>query len=353
MKRYTFENGLGITAPSGICFAFNPNKLKIEGGVRLSVVVSAEIRSDTVTYQDIREANNDVEIDISPYLQLLCEANGRRPIEATIGYTVSDSDGNDYTGSLEITVLWGAIGIGDMYAGATFRRWFKAYDDTNVNSYQIFIPSDTKEISVSENGGAPRTVSVTTTGLFELTPKFFNTSFPELRTATLTFIKDTSSTFDTTFDSTFFDLGGGNRTLRIVFDDRKCGKFLKWISRNGVTYQYLFETGDIKITTDDAGEDFNVAHGDYAFDYYGVTKHTRKRTMKQANICAPLISKEEMEYVSTIMDSQEIHEYDYANGVWTPLRVDPGEYIIMDWEKNPLQDFETQIMYPQIISQEL
>lgn len=357
MKTYIVDNdnGVGLYIPTGYCFAFNPNKIIVENGKSLKVDIIADIDNKPVSYRDERTGYKDLELDISPYLQLLSEENGHKPTKVTVKYDIEDVNGDTAINNFNLTAIWGAIAIGDKYPGGTFRRWFKAYDDNNTNKYQIFIPSNIDNMFIRENGGEEREVLVPSNkGLVDITAEeYFKTGMEDLRTARITMVEDTSSTFDQTFDSTFFDLGGGVITIDIVFDDRKIGKFLKWVSRSGMTYMYLFEVGDEKTTTDDVGEDYNVDFGTYEYDYYGVTRNTRKRTSKTVNICAPLLSQKEMEYVSTIIDSQDVQEYDYNEGTWKPLRVNPGEYIIMDWEKKPLQDFETQIVYPQIILQEL
>lgn len=358
MKIRALSNDQRITYPD-ICFIFNKNLIKVSV---YCVNITLTITDGVKSYTDKRI--NTSYADISPYLQMLFDRDEVVSIgsikdvsvhvEATYD-TGSSAHGQPiyatFEEDLDIKAIWGAISIGEKLVGWKKARWFKNFP----YSLTAYIPENVGFVYSGENGG----------NFADVTSQFPKSSFHtidteenpfvnpigELNTATLSFLRDNNSSFDSTFDVTFWDKAWVQFQINIVFDDRTCGRYLRWIDRQGFLRYYLFQEGDTILTTEEKSTPFVEDYADEDYGYYGATRTLGKKTSKATNAAATFLDKDEKEYVQTLLSAPLVWEY--IDEQWIPVNITAGTFISPNYEKKPLQHLEIQIQYPEIISQNL
>jgi hypothetical protein len=354
MKQRALSNDQKITYPD-ICFVFNRNFIKVSGNCRK---ISLSITDGNKTYTDNRVDTSYA--DISPYLQMLFDRD-----EIVDGGNIKDIDVHvkasiivgsqhgspiiiDIEEDLEIKAIWGAMNIGEKLVGWKKARWFKNFP----YDLSFYIPETTGYIFKGENGGnffnmtdeLPR-------GFAKIDKYFFHNPLPELRSSQLSFLRDKESYFDDSFDVTFWDKAWIQFQINIVFDDRSCGRYLRWVDRQGFMRYYLFQEISTTHTTEEKSSEFAIDYEDDEYAYYGASRTLGKKTTKTINAAATFLDKDEREYVQTLLSSPLVWEY--IDEEWIPVSISAGTYTSPNDERKPLQHIEIQIKYPEIISQTL
>ena len=127
--------------------------------------------------------------------------------------------------------------------------------------------------------------------------------------------------------------------------DHWWGIYLRWIDRHGFYQYWLFQIGDNILQVSTNGELLYQTFSDNKYAYYGVSRQSKKM-QKSIKACATLIDQDTFDMLSTLHTSPLIDLY--HEGKWFPVRLATGT---VNHLRKPLQDFEIEIMLPEIISQ--
>lgn len=129
---------------------------------------------------------------------------------------------------------------------------------------------------------------------------------------------------------------------KFTFDPSTEGFFLKWMDNVGNRWSFLFKEGTDSIKTKD-GTEFPTGN---TFSYGGhiIDEITRssKTSDREIKCCACNLTKEEREYVKSIVKSNFVY-LSYKDS-WIPVKVTAGTYSYSIDE--PLTDFEISFSIP-------
>ncbi len=138
------------------------------------------------------------------------------------------------------------------------------------------------------------------------------------------------STFDFTFDYTFFMSHSYDVRVRLLVCDYKAGYYLRWIDQFGNFQYFLFTKGteEIKNTLSDEAvyEDLEVRGMSFP-ERKRVSAITSTRTFK---CCATGLTEEIYDYVSSVLHSSVIDLYlgtsEGGFEIWVPINIAAGTY---------------------------
>ena len=115
-----------VRYPDEVAFAFNPNRIIVGTDKEVTVSVGGK-------YMEKREPFMTMaEFDISKYLQALVNRDVRSKV---VEVTVSTETGSM---SFTLTVVWGALNIGEAFNAPKTVDWFSAYPFT----FDLYVPAD-------------------------------------------------------------------------------------------------------------------------------------------------------------------------------------------------------------------
>lgn len=164
-----------------------------------------------------------------------------------------------------------------------------------------------------------------------------------------------SSTFDRTFDYTFFTSGEMATITKLIIDHSMSGTYLRWIDRLGMYQFFLFTEGKTsrksKLSADVVTDDYPV--GGMYFANHERTAHVECEVTSK---CAALMLEQDIyDYVSTIVTSPIIDMYLGKNNngdeLWVPVNVEASNYEYDP--KAKLHDLEIELSLPSINAQTL
>ena len=192
-------------------------------------------------------------------------------------------------------------------------------------------------------------------GIYEICPEI---AFPNAkRTATLKQkgqeVEVKTSTFDMTFDYTFWMSNEMSTITELIIDYSTAGHYLRWIDRFGMFQYFLFvkgkETLKNKLGANKVVEDYSVA-GMYFSNHERVTNIEATKTVK---CCALNLAQEIYDYVSSIVTSPLIDLYvgKTRDGVemWVPVNIVASN---IDYDPHQiLHDIEISFTMPAINAQ--
>lgn len=192
-------------------------------------------------------------------------------------------------------------------------------------------------------------------GIYEICPEI---AFPNAkRTATLKQkgqeVEVKTSTFDMTFDYTFWMSNEMSTITELIIDYSTAGHYLRWIDRFGMFQYFLFvkgkETLKNKLGANKVVEDYSVA-GMYFSNHERVTNIEATKTVK---CCALNLTQEIYDYVSSIVTSPLIDLYvgKTRDGVemWVPVNIVASN---IDYDPHQiLHDIEISFTMPAVNAQ--
>lgn len=339
MREYNDPTGLyDIRYPDELSFAFNRNEITV-----MSPYASIRFTIQTSDYQftDIREVfKNKATIDISMYLQLFfnnkeTELIGSKDISVDI---FNDSGTRIF--NFMTTVIWGAMNIGEVFNEGYKMRWFKNYPQT----FSLYVTDTSAMRQIDGNRAESYTLQK---GLRHmLLGSVFSGA---TRSAQLIIGSSTTAIFDYTFDLTFTEITA--KTINVEVSDEDCGVFLRWIDRHGFYRYWLFQEGNKTYKATDYGDSVEVFTDNLPTNlhpFYGITRSQGKKMTNQVALCASLVDQETFAMLTTLLSSPLPSMWTGED--WVPIHVVAGSSI---GASEILQDFEIQIVLPEIKTQTL
>lgn len=248
--------------PDEVVFCFNPNIVKVYTSGEVTFVISADNgglygtfdrtfdRTFTVVrqpyFEDGREDNNKyVELDISSYLQACFDINrSGGMVESKVVHVNVSAGGSSV--SFDLTVIWGAINIGEQFNAPRTVTHFTKYPFT-VTVFDGKI----KHLSVSD--------------------------VPEY--------------------------------IKVIEDDSEEGVYLRWIDRHGFYQYWLFQEGINESKSEEFGERLLDNFYGSQYGYYGVGRIQGKNMEGTKKACAPLVSREVFYMLLSIHSSPLVDMY--------------------------------------------
>lgn len=163
------------------------------------------------------------------------------------------------------------------------------------------------------------------------------------------------STFDTTFDYTFFQTGENIALINLEVCNDTAGYYLRWIDRQGNLQYYLFKKGQISYKNK-PGKETILENGSLNGMYFA--NHSRIRETEGTitkKCCAVHLRTDIFNYVVTIINAPIVDCYlgkdKNGDDIWLPINVQSST-ITYDPHKQ-LNDLEFSFNVPNVASQTL
>jgi hypothetical protein len=184
--------------------------------------------------------------------------------------------------------------------------------------------------------------------------------FPKAtRTATIKYQvsdeKKKTSTFDSTFDYTFFNAGDDLGLINFEVSDDKAGFYLRWIDRHGYKQYFLFTKGQTSFKNSPGSSE--VFSNDTINDmYFANNSRVSSISCTVTNkCCAVHLDDDVFAYVNTILSSPLIDLYfgkdSQGREIWLPVNI---ESSTVTYDPNQqLHDVEISFATPDINAQSL
>ena len=319
-------NGKAITYPDKLAFAYNPNPIVITGSEQETISIVGTGK----TYNDTRAAyNGKISIDVSRYLQMFV---GKDTPSAEVVVEVAGQ-------TLDFTVLWGAINIGEKFNASRKLTWYRNLPFT----VSMYIPEG-GAVSKRYEDTSYESASIAT-GVQEINP---HTLFTEDKKAFIRMLGgDLVGVFEYTFDYTFLNIDDNSFIIELEPNNCIEGVYLRWIDRHGFRQYRLFVKGETSDKSSTEGEELETDYTD-EMPRYGVKVYQGKSVERSVKLGAPNVSDEEYERLK-MLDSAAWVEL-YVNGKWVPVRIKTGTVKTVG---DHLHDYECEMLLPDIISQSL
>lgn len=339
MREYNDPTGLyDIWYPDELCFAFNRNVITV---MSLYTSIQFTIQDDTKQYTDTREVyNNKATIDISMYLQLFFKNKETELIGSKYVNVDIYNDSGMRIFKFTTTVIWGVMNIREVFNEGYKVRWFKNYPQT----FSLYVTDTSSMRQIDGNRAESYTLQK---GLRHMS---LGSVFPgATRSAQLIIGSSTTAVFDYTFDFTFTNVTA--KTIDVEVSDEDCGVFLRWIDRHGFYRYWLFQEGNKTYKATDYGDSVEVFTDNLPTNlhpFYGITRSQGKKMTNQVALCASLVDQETFAMLTTLLSSPLPSMWTGED--WVPIHVVAGSSI---GASETLQDFEIQIVLPEIKTQTL
>lgn len=194
-------------------------------------------------------------------------------------------------------------------------------------------------------------------GIYEINPAY---AFPKAKkNVTLKQkgeeVEVKTSTFDNTFDYTFWLSNEMSTITELIIDNSTAGHYLRWIDRFGMFQYFLFvkgkETMKNKLSSNTIVEDYTVG-GMYFANHERVVNVEGSKTIK---CCAVSLPQEIYDYVSSIITSPIIDLYmgktRFGDEMWVPVNI-----VATNHDFQPadiLHDLEISFTLPPVNAQTL
>lgn len=163
------------------------------------------------------------------------------------------------------------------------------------------------------------------------------------------------STFDSTFDYTFFKTGENVALINLEVCNDTAGYYLRWIDRQGNLQYYLFKKGQISYKNK-PGKETILENGSINGMYF--VNHSRIRETEGTitkKCCAVHLRTDIFDYVVTIINAPIVDCYlgkdKNGDDIWLPINVQSST-ITYDPHKQ-LNDLEFSFNVPNVASQTL
>lgn len=319
-------DGKTITYPEKLVFAYNPNPIVITGSEQetFSIIGTGK------TYSDTRAAyNGKISIDVSRYFQMFVDKD---TLSADVTVEVAGQ-------TLDFTILWGAINIGEKFNASRKLIWYRNLPFT----VSMYIPEG-GEVSKRYEDTEYVSTSIPT-GVQEINPY---TLFRNDKKAYIRMLGGAMiGVFEYTFDYTFLQIDDNSFIIELEPNNCTEGVYLRWIDRHGFIQYRLFKKGEMSDKSNTEGEELETDYTD-EMPRYGVKVYQGKSIERSVKLGAPNVSNEEYERLK-MLDSAAWVEL-YVNGKWVPVRIKTAT-VKTDGTHQP--DYECEMILPDIISQSL
>jgi hypothetical protein len=218
-------------------------------------------------------------------------------------------------------------------------------DDSGVNRYEFINDELVFVAPYSDNGFIDLDVR-------DLFPK-------ATRTATIKYQvsdeKKKTSTFDSTFDYTFFNAGDDLGFINFEISDAKAGFYLRWIDRHGYKQYFLFTKGQSTFKNKLGSDEVNY-NSKIGGAYFANLIRTRSLECTVTHkCCAVHLPKDIFDYVVTILYASIVDLYigkdSNGNEIWQPITIQSSS-VSYD-PTSPLNDLEFSFNTPDINAQTL
>lgn len=335
MRTATFEGTRKVYYPDEVAFCFNPIKVIVETLVEVTVTVTSG-RS----FSDRRmPVGGKVEFDISAYVRALFQIDGKTLVLSMGVHVEVESVAGKF--EFDTDCIWGAMNIGEVFNASRTVVWFRKYPST----ISLYVGNDV-DVSVRRDDSYYSPLNIGK-GLLHLAPEDI---FPNIDRNGYLHLEGeaVSSTFDYTFDTSFRPVSEDTVNIRIVADDSECGVYLRWIDRHGFYQYWLFIQGDDIIQASELDSRIHEEYSDGKYAYSGVNRCQGKETQRSLKVGASMVDRETFRMLATLLSSPLVDMYE--SGEWIPVNISSG--TATDTGAS-LQDFETEIILPDIISQVL
>lgn len=373
MRSQTINNSdLGITNgtisfPEEYCFAFNPNYVEIDlnntsFSKTLSLVVQSGSLSNTI---DVSTYQGKARCYVSRLLQLMFDdyfTTRCKEIEIHVHC------GTTSIAAATVEAIWGGIQIGDLFSGPgesnlpfkDYRiphrrdlKWFRKFPFT----VSILRPGTTNyNVEGKNDNGAYSAIACSQKGIFELDPSSYFSS-ARYRADLQIQLSSTSTTFDKTFDFTFYSDGTDKyeRVSLEICDDDTAGYYLRWVDRFGFIEYWLFVRGDRTNKLSYGSTQLDVEK-EYEGLFFGdMIRYSEVKSEVSLKCSAVNLSRTQLFIVETICESSHVDLYlgkDKAGTeLWLPVTIASGSYKTT--RKQQLQDLEITINLPGSMVQRL
>lgn len=323
-----YEGSIGkVTYPDEIVFAFNPCVVTVETDKDVTFTIG--------TLTDVREPmGGKVEIDISKYLQAMVSKEERHK-NMSVALGTVDGDFLFY-----LSVVWGAINVGERFNGDYALRWWKGLPFT----MEVYIPSGVASVRsrYDKQGYAEAELS----GWVSVNPEEM---WPDATDVLVVRVDDgdTASVFDYTFDHTF--TGVGRELVHLyrleVWPKNDCGVYLRWIDRHGWLRYWLFDKGQESMEA----KPKEAVRG--VWDRYRVSRYTGKTVARSVKLCAPMVTDDELEMLEHLGTSAVVDMW--TGSEWLPVNIEAVTVTRGGRDYKPLNDYECVMSYPEVMAQRL
>lgn len=334
--------------PDEVVFVYNPNYIELVG--------FRDLREATLTFVNPRLGeqmqitatliNGNAKVYISKFLQLLLHDDRSFRLYTQI-------DAGDETITINYLCVDGSLNIGERFGQIgsfvydpeemhfTRRvRWFKNFPF----SVSVFAKEQVDLSYRYDRNTYSGSMDLFGIGYTDIDP---NTIVGDAQSQAVFKIEPkggarTSSTFDNSYDYTFKNLLESVQFVRLQVDNSTCGHYFRWIDPLGQLQYFLFTKGveEIKVTDSESYEDEVQSNGIY---FGRIMRTMEKSRTREIKCCAANLTKDEQEYVKTIVSSINCEMY-VGGDIWIPANIKAGTFSIN--EKAHLQDFEITAELP-------
>lgn len=344
-----------IDYPERVSFAYNYNPIIFSSNDDSAFDYTIAVASSYVETRSINVSSfkHNAKANISLLLQMLFGDDLSGDFTRDKKATVTISRGETQILSFELMVLYARISIGEriqslgMFANPNAEHytreitWFANFPFDL--SYLVF---DGDKVQTRVDGGAygaAWTATSTTEGIRERA--MLPTDASERFVLKIT-RGASSSTFDQTFDYTFFRLGSADSVITLRRNDAKCGYYFRWIDNRGFWMQYLFDEGFVE-TKNELGDTTR----EYFTEHNGINYATKRALSvdisQTIKCCATSLNPQQYEDVATIVGATYVELFagmtENQEPIWIPCNVSSGSYQKND--KHELNDFEISVEF--------
>ena len=344
-----------ISYPEQIVFAYNYNNIVLQSGDRTAFNYSIEVSDPRNAIEtrtiNVASFNGEANANISLLLQMVFVAPN-----AFTSYNVQITvkKGDQQILQFSTLVLYAVLSRGErlQHLGlypetqkAHFERhltWFSHFPfDVSYLALQGYEIS-TRHDSTPYGAGREITINeITTVGVDADTQK---QCVIRLRNTGGT------STFNASFDYTFFRLGKEDTLIYVDRCDNKSGFYFRWLDRRGFWMYYLFAEGKNELKTELENVKTNQVHTIEQYAVGNMFEDSRAVSIdvtRTINCCAVGLNPEQYDDVSSIATAVYVDlflGYDDTNNhlpIWTPCNVSSSTHA-KDM-KSELNDFEISV----------
>lgn len=352
MRDYVVGN-ISITVPDRVTFAYNPCIIYVGGvgtGKVTMYVYDEEGRS--IAYISTYAINGSVSVDISAYLRSVYSGKNK----GTEAFETSAEVSVYVAGTtIPFTVIYGSMHPGETFNPSRNVRLWKAYPQ----KISVFLP-DPSGYRVYTQADSASLVETLVYGWNK--PMITQMGYSNASKSAQIVVRPkdngvSESTFTMEFDGTFSETkeGEGSTIVNITIDSTPQSDsdiFVRWLDKWGFWQYWLFKAGAIELADAVVGEAIAFLTGT-TYPYYA-SRNIGRSLVKSVKVCAPSVTREEWDFLSTIKGSVNVSAYDIVSQVWIPVSISAESHT---WKRGMqeqhLQDYAMRIIYPTVQTQRL
>lgn len=336
----TTVNGFNISYPD-LGFAFNPIRVFV-GNYPSNTILTLE--SNSIKIERETNNNHDLSFDLSAIARSLFNRFEFYKVEEvdttlikTLSFTLSNSNGVFYTGS--IPIIWGALQIGETYTQNKTLTYFPGFPFT----VPLYVQSD---VVLKANDEEFKTIAAGKHNLdisgIDATGKIVISVF------TSEYYKIQDFTFDFTFGPERVLNPKGLDIQINIADCPSDGVYLRWINKHGEYNYYLFRSSVIssEVKNIDIAYDSLFYTTDLTDNYHlGTGKNIGKSISESQKLFASLIDSNTFGLLMGLVESPVVDMffgYDSDNNPkWISISIADGTFTQTTAH---LQDFEIYLI---------